>query len=215
MQVDRILARASQVNNGHLLRQDATTDIGDTITDVISEIGSDSESLSIEEQHKQALRDFHYFNKGFKGDELATNFTACGNRSAYWYFFELETIQVKLRYSTAKESTFNSTLFLQNSTDTINICTDTIENIYHFYLWKRKQFPTFSDVTLGFLQNLLANAMKLQSINAELTRLREETKTEGVDNSAREMYYIGVIVRMLIIFDPVAADLSRVSLPER
>ena len=41
-----------------------------------------------------------------------------------------------------------------------------------------------------------------------LTRLREETENEGVDNSAREMYYIGVIVRMLLIFDPVAADLS-------
>jgi len=90
-----------------------------------------------------------------------------------------------------------------------------LENIYHFYLWKREQFPTFSDVTLGFLQNLLANAMRLQAINNELTRLRKETEEEGVDNSAREMYYIGVIVRMLIIFDPVAADLSRMSIPEK
>ena len=57
--------------------------------------------------------------------------------------------------------------------------------------------------------------MRLQAINSELSRLREETENEGVDNSAREMYYIGVIVRMLLIFDPVAADLSRVSLPEK
>lgn len=70
-------------------------------------------------------------------------------------------------------------------------------------------------MTLGFLQNLLANAMRLQAINSELTRLREETAEEGTDNSAREMYYIGVIVRMLVIFDPVAADLSRFSLPEK
>ena len=57
--------------------------------------------------------------------------------------------------------------------------------------------------------------MRLQAINAELTRLRKETEEEGVDNSARELYYIGVIVRELLIFDPVAADLSRVSLPEK
>ena len=57
--------------------------------------------------------------------------------------------------------------------------------------------------------------MRLQAINSELTRLREQTVEEGIDNSAREMYYIGVIVRMLVIFDPVAADLSRFSLPEK
>lgn len=111
--------------------------------------------------------------------------------------------------------TFNSTLFIQNTTNTLYICTDTAENLYHFYLWKLEQFPSFSDVTLGFLQNLLANAMRLQAINAELTRLREDTEENGTDNSAREMYYIGVIVRMLLIFDPVAQDLSRVSLPEK
>ena len=57
--------------------------------------------------------------------------------------------------------------------------------------------------------------MRLNSINNELTRLREESANEGVDNSAKEMYYIGLIVRMLLIFDPVASDLSRVSLPEK
>ena len=70
-------------------------------------------------------------------------------------------------------------------------------------------------MTLGFLQNLPANAMRLQAINSELTRLREETAEEGTDNSAREMYYIVVIVRMLVIFDPVSDDLSRFSIPEK
>ena len=51
--------------------------------------------------------------------------------------------------------------------------------------------------------------MRLQAINTELGRLSKETDEEGIDNSAKEMYYIGVIVRMLLIFDPVAADLSR------
>jgi len=47
------------------------------------------ETLSVEEQHKKALKGFYYFNKGFQGDELASNFTTCGNRSAYWFFYEI------------------------------------------------------------------------------------------------------------------------------
>lgn len=115
-------------------------EVTDTVTDTVDRnINSDDEEQkSIEEAHRDALKDFYYFNKGFKGDELATNFTACGNRSAYWYYYELATIQVKLRYSTAEESTFNSTLFIQNTTNTAYICTDTAENIYFFYLWKRE-----------------------------------------------------------------------------
>lgn len=70
-------------------------------SDATDEVDAEIETLSLEEQHKNALRDFYYFNRGFKGDELATNFTACGNRTAYWYFYELATIQVKLLYSTA------------------------------------------------------------------------------------------------------------------
>lgn len=82
------------------------------------------------------MRNFHYFNRGFKGDELATNFSTCGNRSAYWIYWELQTYQVKLRYGNASENTLNSTLFIQNTTNTLNICTDATENIYHYFLFK-------------------------------------------------------------------------------
>ena len=135
------MPRSSQINRP-IVRQDddsgeVTDGEGEVESDAAEDVDEDLASLSLEEQHKNALRDFYYFNKGFKGDELATNFTTCGNRSAYWYFYELATIQVKLLYSTAEESTFNSTLFIQNTTNTLSICTDTAENIYYFYLWKR------------------------------------------------------------------------------
>ena len=116
---------------------------------------------------------------------------------------------MKLLYGTGEENTFNSTLFLQNTTDTAYICTDTLENIYYFYLYKRKQFPTGNDLALGFLQNLLANVLRLTAINNKLTELREEKEETGKDTSAQELYYIGVIMRMLIIFDPITDDLQR------
>ena len=139
------MSRSSQINRPIVRQDDESSEVTETEeeeeggveSDVAEDVDEEIESLSLEEQHKNALKDFYYFNKGFKGDELATNFTTCGNRSAYWYFYELATIQVKLLYSTAEESTFNSTLFIQNTTNTLSICTDTAENIYYFYLWKR------------------------------------------------------------------------------
>ena len=100
-----LLSRASLINRP-IVRQatdgEETADTGDGESDAADEVDAEIiETLSLEEQHKNALKDFYYFNRGFKGDELATNFTACGNRTAYWYFYELATIQVKLLYSTA------------------------------------------------------------------------------------------------------------------
>ena len=61
-------------------------------------------------------RNFYFFNKGFKGHELARNFSNCGTTSIYWYHYETQTYGVKMRYGDFGESTFNSTLFIQNTT---------------------------------------------------------------------------------------------------
>ena len=82
------------------------------------------------------MENFHYFNLGFKGDELATNFSNCGNRSAYWQYWELPTYQVKLLYGNGTENMRNTTLFIQNTTNTLYICTDAAENIYYYFLFK-------------------------------------------------------------------------------
>ena len=97
------------------------------------------------------MKNFYYFERGFKGTELASNFSSCGNRSAYWYYWEMQTWKVKLRYGNGTENTFNSTLFVQNTTDVAYICTDTAENMYYFWLTKSDQFPTMTEFSLGFL----------------------------------------------------------------
>ena len=114
------------------------------------------------------MQNFYYFNLGFKGDELATNFTNCATRTAFWIWREKVTYEVKLRYGTWSENMFNSTLFVQNTTRSLEVCTDATENLYYYLLWKKSQFPTFNDLALGFLQNLLANVIRLNSINDKL-----------------------------------------------
>lgn len=111
---------------------------------------------------------------------------------------------MKIRFGNGDENIFNSTIWLQNTTNMLFTCTDATENLYHFVLYKKTQFPNWADFGLGFLQNLLANVMRLNTINKRLKELKEDEKD-------KELYYIGVIVRMLIVFDPVADELSRVN----
>ena len=56
------------------------------------------------------------------------------------------------------------------------------------------------------MQNLLANAIRLKQINDKLLALGKETKKTGKDNQDLQMFYTGVIIRMLLIFDPVSVD---------
>lgn len=77
------------------------------------------------------------------------------------------TFSIKMRYAAARGAVFNSTLITQNTTDVLTVCTDSLENFYFYFLWKGEQFPTWSDFALGFLQNLLANVMRLTAINNE------------------------------------------------
>ena len=143
---------------------------------------ADTDSTDTEEEQvvpeltpkQRAEQSFYYFNLGFEGDQLAANFTNCAIRAIYWRYIERVTYDIKIRYGTGFENTLNSTLFLQNTTDVLHICTDTMENIYYYYLFKQEQFPTVSDLALGFLQNLLSNGMRLNAINSELQRLVAE-----------------------------------------
>ena len=108
------------------------------------------------------LRNFKYFNKGFKWHEMARNFSYCGEDVIFWWFYETETYLFKMRYGDFVDETFNTTLFLQNTTEVAFTCTDAVENIYFFYDLKVEQFPTFDDLFLGLLQSILGNAIRLK-----------------------------------------------------
>jgi hypothetical protein len=43
---------------------------------------------------------------------------------------------IKLRYGNGEENTLNTTLFMQNTADMLSICTDVVENLKYFSLYK-------------------------------------------------------------------------------
>ena len=132
---------------------------------------------------------------------MARNFSYCGEDVIFWWFYETETYLFKMRYGDFVDETFNTTLFLQNTTEVAFTCTDAVENIYFFYDLKVEQFPTFDDLFLGLLQSILGNAIRLKQIQENISELGDQ---EGVDNSYKYWYYVGIIAKVFLVFDPVA-----------
>lgn len=196
----------NQFFSSHRLTQEEGSDGNVDPLDEIEQQLEDNSTVTDDTatDYEKVLRNFRYFNQGFKGDEISANFSNCANIGAYWKWVELETYLVKLRFGNGDENVFNTTMWLQNTTNMLSTCTDATQNIYYFVMWKKTQFPTWLDFGLGFLQNLLANVMRLNTVNKRLKELKEDEKDV-------ELYYIGVIVRMLLVFDPVADELSRVN----
>ena len=54
---------------------------------------------------------------------------------------------------------------------------------------------------MGFLQSILGNAIRLKSIQANIKELGDQ---EGVDNAYKYWYYVGIIAKVFLVFDPVA-----------
>ena len=86
------------------------------------------------------------------------------------------------------------------------MCTDVIENIYYYAIFQKQKFNTFVDWTLAFLQNLLGAALRLTSISQEMVKLEKEGSTEEL------LFYIGTIIRILLVFEPIDYDLDRMLL---
>ena len=71
-----------------------TTDNQDI--DLNNQDAAESVNDTMLQDYQDALRNFYYFNQGFKGDELSANFSTCGDRGAYWYYLELKTYRIKM-----------------------------------------------------------------------------------------------------------------------
>lgn len=66
------------------------------------------------------------FNAGFKGDEIAANFTSCTATLMQTLFLELPTWHKKtFMYSSFSNAVFNTTRMFMNSTRFLNNCTFT------------------------------------------------------------------------------------------
>jgi hypothetical protein len=72
-------------------------------------------------------------------------------------------------YGTMKDNILNSTLFIQNSSDTMYNCIDATENLYVFFVYKMKMFGyDWINVLLGWLQNALKQVFYISSIYGKI-----------------------------------------------
>jgi hypothetical protein len=91
------------------------------------------------------------FDQGFKGNLIASNFSNCGLEVLFWGYKEFPTYKAKMHYTTWKEGTVNTTIFLRNTSEPLYDCTDTAENSYVWYTHKRELFGSLGDFLLGGL----------------------------------------------------------------
>lgn len=101
--------------------------------------------------YTQALRNFQAFEYGLDGDYFASNFSTCSIHSLTWWFFEVSTYKVKLRYASYDDAVTNTTLFIQNFTNLMIECSDVIENLYYYGLNEAERFASGTDWALGLL----------------------------------------------------------------
>jgi hypothetical protein len=101
--------------------------------------------------YKYNVRNFRAFEYGLDGDYFAGNFSRCSINTLTWWFFEVSTYKVKLRYANYDQAVTNTTLFIQNFTNMMIVCSDTIENLYFYGLNEAEKFGSAQDWGLGML----------------------------------------------------------------
>jgi hypothetical protein len=80
-----------------------------------------------------------------------------------------------MHYADFEESLYNTTLFLQNTSTTLAVCTDVTENFYTYSKYQHDHvFKSKNDFLVGFFQNILANALRLESLSKNLTEPEED-----------------------------------------
>lgn len=151
------------------------------------------------------IRNYISFNYGFEGDYFAANFSTCTISMINWYFFELNTYKIKMRYADYNDAVTNTTLFLQNITSRMITCTSAIENLYYYGLREKERFQGGSDWALGLLQSLLGSVLRITAITNDLVEMGKQNITD----IPKTLYYCGEILNMLLVFDPVSDDLTK------
>ena len=84
-------------------------------------------------------------------------------------------------------------------------CSDVIENLYFYGLEEADKYATGTDWALGLLQSLLGGVLRITAITNDLIKMNENNITD----IPKTLYYAGEILNMLLVFDPVHADLQK------
>jgi hypothetical protein len=80
-----------------------------------------------------------------------------------------------MHYADLEESLYNTTLFLQNTSVTFATCTSVTEDFYMYFKYQHDHvFGSLNDFLVGFFQNILANALRLESLSKNLTEPEED-----------------------------------------
>jgi hypothetical protein len=124
-----------------------------------------------------------------------------------WWFFEVNTFKMKLRYASYDDAVTNTTLFIQNFTNLMITCSDVVENLYFYGVKESQRFESGTEWALGLLQSLLGSVLRITAITNDLINMGKENITDV----PKTLYYCGEILNMLLVFDPVSDDLSRFS----
>ena len=108
---------------------------------------------------------------------------------------------IKYMYGNVRDNMLNTTYFISNISDVSYSCLDAGENLYVYAMYKFGLFGNdWTNVMLGYLQNLLKMTLSINKIN---------NKLQDADDAGRfdEVYYhFGRITQLLLDYDPVILE---------
>jgi hypothetical protein len=99
----------------------------------------------------KVVRNFRAFEYGLDGDHFAANFSTCSIHAIAWWYYEVTTFKVKMKYVDYNDGLTNVTLFLQNTTGLLITCSDVIQNLFYYGKLEAEKFAGGTDWGLGLL----------------------------------------------------------------
>lgn len=136
-----------------------------------------------------------------KVNYFASNATNCFTNTLNLIQYDIELLVIKLMYGNLKNNMLNSTLFLKNVSDLNYICLDAGENNYVFWVYKMDSFGRdATQITLGWLQNVLANVLRINNLVQKAVEYNDNNETEKM------MYILGQISYIMLDFEPIVLD---------
>jgi len=99
----------------------------------------------------------------------APNSTTCFNHALNIAQYDVDLLVIKYMYGDVRDNMLNTTYFISNISDVSYSCLDAGENLYVYAMYKFRLFgEDWTNVMLGYLQNLLKMTLSINKINNKL-----------------------------------------------
>jgi hypothetical protein len=116
---------------------------------------------------------FYAILDGADMDYYASNSTECYERIINFVYYELPVFMIRLDYADHRDYMFNSTYLMRNVSNMAWTCVDAGENFYYFAKARNAEFTGFTDLMLGFFQNMLGNVIAFNTIYKNIVAAAE------------------------------------------